>query len=489
MKISPIKKESLMFICIACIPVVSAFLYCLINGGNVLWNIYLPDSQWNDEVFYYKQIEAIIEYGMPQGYFGYNESYAKYGTFGAWNPLLMVPYVIIGKILGWNYLSPVICNIIMMTIAFAVLSKLIKFDLKSAICLALAYFCIPGMVRYTISGMSESVRFTGIIIFFALFYNYYKFNKYRKTILITAAILTLITPYFLLMYILIVSVDIIGKQYKKIITDTILLILTSVSSLFITSKFCAAFFIPIIDNEFIIVFKEDGALGLVKWVICTFIEESRYLIAIMTNISWLTTVPCLYLIFFVLLVLVLIFVMQKTYELKLRFIGAATIVINIGMLLAIIFLYEINVGGRHIIPFIIINMLFIIMSTVRTREIMLIIIIVFSLVGKKESYISPPYRYDEITYEVEHRTEQFNEIFILNEDKWDNTVLWIISSNFRVCYSVPAGFGINIAMADYIEEGDLKAKWIIAEYDCESIVGYNQVFEDSGCKVFERIKE
>ena len=38
--------------------------------------IFLPTSSWSDEVIYSKQLAAVVRYGAPQGYFGFNESHA-----------------------------------------------------------------------------------------------------------------------------------------------------------------------------------------------------------------------------------------------------------------------------------------------------------------------------------------------------------------------------------------------------------------------------
>ena len=63
------------FICILILgflPVLSVLIRNIINPAPVS----LITSQWNDELFYFKQVEAIINYGFPRGYYGFNESKA-----------------------------------------------------------------------------------------------------------------------------------------------------------------------------------------------------------------------------------------------------------------------------------------------------------------------------------------------------------------------------------------------------------------------------
>ena len=63
-------------------PFILCLLFCAIKKTS-LFHIYLPSSLNNDSLFYYKVVEAIAKYGIPRGYFGYNESHALIGTLAA----------------------------------------------------------------------------------------------------------------------------------------------------------------------------------------------------------------------------------------------------------------------------------------------------------------------------------------------------------------------------------------------------------------------
>ena len=43
---------------LALVPVLCCVAYCAAQG-RWIWEVYLPSSQWNDELFYYKQVEGI----------------------------------------------------------------------------------------------------------------------------------------------------------------------------------------------------------------------------------------------------------------------------------------------------------------------------------------------------------------------------------------------------------------------------------------------
>ena len=93
----------------------------------------MPNSQWNDEVIYYKTIEGITEYGIPQGYFGYNESRASIGTFGAWSPIIYMFDAIWGGVFGWNLYSPIIVRIVFACIGMLIYAAFVRPNVRNSL--------------------------------------------------------------------------------------------------------------------------------------------------------------------------------------------------------------------------------------------------------------------------------------------------------------------------------------------------------------------
>ena len=54
------------------VPLLCCMMTCALEGRTI-GEVYLPASEWNDELFYFKQVEGILYNGFPQGYFGFNE--------------------------------------------------------------------------------------------------------------------------------------------------------------------------------------------------------------------------------------------------------------------------------------------------------------------------------------------------------------------------------------------------------------------------------
>lgn len=150
---------------------------CLIRTaaeGRSIGQVYLPSSEWNDELFYFKQVEGIVNYGFPMGYFGFNESHALQLSFAAWSPVLVFPWILWGLLFGWNLLSPVICNIVLLTITMFVFVWLVKPTWKQLGILTVLFSLYSLFVRYMLSGMPEVICFSLLILFYGLAMSYLK---------------------------------------------------------------------------------------------------------------------------------------------------------------------------------------------------------------------------------------------------------------------------------------------------------------------------
>ena len=86
-------------LCTAAAALVFLLAYELVVYRVPVTEIFLPVSSWSDEVIYSKQLSAAVQYGAPQGYFGFNESHAAVGTYAAWGPAVFLVYALPGLLL------------------------------------------------------------------------------------------------------------------------------------------------------------------------------------------------------------------------------------------------------------------------------------------------------------------------------------------------------------------------------------------------------
>lgn len=183
---------------LALLPLLCCFVRCAMDGETIS-SVWLPGSLWNDELFYYKQVEGIVHYGYPQGYFGFNESHALKLSFGAQSPVLVFPWVIWGLIFGWNLWSPVVCNIVLTSLVCFLFICMVKPTWKQLCILMLLFSLYTPFTRYMLSGMAEILCFDMLILFYALAINYLDRKKVYKLALlfVLGVVMTLMRPCLL----------------------------------------------------------------------------------------------------------------------------------------------------------------------------------------------------------------------------------------------------------------------------------------------------
>ena len=185
------------------LPILCCLVTCAAQGKTI-GDVYLPNSEWNDELFYFKQVEGIVHYGYPQGYFGFNESHALKLSFAAWSPVLVFPWVVWGLLFGWNLLSPILCNILLLTAAMVLFVCLVKPSWRQLGVLTLLFCLYTHFVRYMLSAMPEIICMSLLILFYAIAVNYLNREKTYKLVLLflLGSVLTLMRPYMLLFLLL-----------------------------------------------------------------------------------------------------------------------------------------------------------------------------------------------------------------------------------------------------------------------------------------------
>ena len=127
-----------------------------------LWQIYLPASSWSDEVLYSKQLAAVVQYGAPQGYFGFNESHAEIGTFAAWGPMVFLLYAIPGFVLRGDN-AFLWCNLFFVLAGWLVFVRAARLSVPRQLLFAAALACLNAPVRYIFSAMQEPLHY-GLVL-------------------------------------------------------------------------------------------------------------------------------------------------------------------------------------------------------------------------------------------------------------------------------------------------------------------------------------
>lgn len=509
----------------AFLPLLCCLVYCAMQGESI-GRVYLPASEWNDELFYYKQVEGIVKYGYPIGYFGFNESHALKLSFAAWSPVLVFPWIIWGAVFGWNLLSPIICNIMLLTLAVFLFMCLVKPTWKQTGVLALLFCLYTLFVRYMLSGMPEVICFSMLIIFYGLAVNYLDKEKLYKLALLFAlsGLLTLMRPYMLLFMLLPVYLCVRKYRIKGAVCSALTVGAVLVCYGLIKHYFGAEYFAPLFFTDWITTFFDEGIgagihnfFGTLYWMGKGFAADM---------IQGFKTGLAAGAFFGGYTVMMLVFIGQSVADwFKLRRARAETSTADklrnqfvieahlaicfVGMLFALLLMYKLTEGSKHLLTFMAVGIFIVaLMETKAYKKAVLIgaVFAYFFSYRAEEPYdYQVPFAEEALKEQVEDWRDVFEENILMTQDKvpsFDNVIIWtfndnvngeVINTKWQILYALPEGMGISCCTKEYLVENfdGLNSRYIAlpsgGEIDlmCKA-AGYTEINRDEDMAVYQR---
>lgn len=478
------------------LPLLCCVVTCGAEGKSIR-DVYLPASVWNDELFYVKQVEGIIHYGYPLGYFGFNESRALYLSFAAWSPVLVFPWILWGLLFGWNIMSTIWCNIVLMMLAMFLFTKLADLTGKQMGLLAILFVTFTPITRYMLSGMPECICFSLLILFLGLVLNYLeKAKKWKLTMLfVMASVMTLMRPYLLLFMVFPIYLWI--RQSKKWGIAGSLVVLAGTGGAYACIKHFlgAEYFTPLFDTTWVTTFFTDGIFAGMKYLVWRLVHVGMTFTAMMKEgfVSGLEA-GALFGGFITVLVLLLIQIVslwrqkqkdknafaEKKQNQMILYIGMA--VCMAGMLAALLLMYKMTEGSKHLATFITAGIFLIAMMDTRAYKKQMaaavIFVYLFSVKSLNPQDYALPFRTEELVAEMDELQDVLaSEMVIVQKDvpNFNHDVIWVFGdvltangemavTDWQRLYALPAGYGISCCYADYIKENfaSLKSRYIAA---------------------------
>ena len=463
-------------------PLLLCILRCALQG-KWIGDVYIPNSEWNDELFYFKQVECILEYGYPQGYFGFNGSQAMHLSLAAWNPVSMITWIIWGTLFGWNLMSPVYYNIVVMMLTVLVFVLLVKPNWKQILTLTVLFAVFSPMTRFMLSAMSEVLCFAVVITEVALAINYAREAKNWKLVgmLILVVLMALMRPY-LIMFILFPAYFWLKKDVKAGCIGIVAVIGVAGVIYFSINHFLTAEYLnPLFDTKWVEVFQTDGFGAGVKnmfirlWKMGASIKD-MLLDGIFNGFHIGTEYAGF-------LFLMLVFMMQsvvdwkkkKYQELQLHL---AMVICFVGMLTTLFFLYKPRDGGRHLLTFIVVGIF--VLSITETKYFRKVIVTaltfgyLYVIMAIDPYECQVPFLDEERQSVIAQWEELLAEEMVLDEEagiSYDNTIIWTLwdavgdtrlAMKWQELYAVPKGFGINCCDEYYVKDhfNALKSKYL-----------------------------
>lgn len=456
------------------IPLLAGIIFCLADGKTLL-QVFLPASVWNDELFYYKQVEAVVNCGIPQGFFGFNESTARYISFAAWSPAVLVPYILWGFLFGWNLFSPILCNIFLSMLAMFFFVHLLKPEKKQCIALAVLYLASLFTTRYMLSGMSETICSFWAVLYLGLAFGYQKEEKKSRLVLLflVVGMMTLIRPYYLILILLPAYYSI--KKYRLWAVFVSLGAFCGFSVLyFILSKnFCAPYFSDLFSTVWLENYKITGLFGGLRDTFLILWDKSKeflklILVDIRGNADAVGLIGQFAVIVFALICQTVIEAVSKKKEkacLCGYFAGSFLVI-----LAAFFLMYHMLAGNRHLLVFITMGIFFLSYMEdkyfVRTVFTSLALLFFFFRVPAESEQKKLFYKEPAIEAELSVWQEIMNTQICMSKTdvpNWDNVIIWALSdvtdeenpneheiTKWQLLYAAPPGMGINCCLQSYV---------------------------------------
>jgi len=466
-------------------PLISAILFCAMDG-RLISDIYIPLGGWSDEITYYKQVESVLSHGIPRGYFGYNQSRAVIGPFACWGFLPLIPYVIWGFLFGWTYVSPIYANIFFCMMAFAFLYFLLRPTKKWCLSFSAFWILFKYLNRHVLSGMVEAsvlqqIMFIAVIgecLLSEKVRSHINMTKKKENILIVVCtilifLLTIVRPYYAVFFLIPFWAVIRNKSKVGIVSIPVVGLFSIVCYALYRKYICAAYFKDaILIDEMI----GESVSGILTHIVSDVVELGRY---IWYALRYHDVVGWYYLLFFMQMGIMLFVCIYKLYKKQsVPKMYVVALVGNVLILLSIILLYDLIVGGRHLIALIVVNTVLLLVEThIGISGVMCSVLILCTLLSWNREVL--PYIEDDYALWLDSLKQICAEkLEVTDEISYDNVVGMPVSDRNRedqsieavtyygLLFAMPSGMGVSLDFASFYDDPDnIKAKYILVHPD------------------------
>ena len=493
------------FICIAVLgllPIISILIRNIINPAPVS----LITSQWNDELFYFKQVESIIDYGYPRGFYGFNESKALSLSFAAWSPVLVWPWVIFGFVFGWTLERVFVYNLIIYVVAMISFGALVKPSAKQTAVLSVWFLSFFLNARYIYSSMPEVICFSHLIIFWALMISYLKGGKKSELggAIVLSMLMTFMRPYLILFLVFALAVMIVTAKKERKVIDVVLAVLTFGVTAFIyylLNHFLSAeYLLPFFYTDFITTFFTDGFGAGVHHLLGTLYYKGRDFFGFMKAAFTIDSAPGIFFWIFLIMMALQLFMsvsdirklLPKKAEVKdaeekkgdakeeekaepevkkaedkpeiPEFVsGLYMLFADFAFLMAILLMYKLTEGSKHLLTFIMAGVMVMILDKKKglicglIMSVVLIYFGAFHCVGNDYDFgIPTKTAISEADYMYWEKAFREGIVLDLSDvPSYKNAIIWEFSdevdgedvtTEWQMLYALPSGTGISCCM-------------------------------------------
>lgn len=481
---------------------ISALLFLLLCEWIVykvpFWKIYLPASTWSDEAVYTKLLEAVVNFGAPQGYFGYNESHAEIGRYSAWGPIGTWIYAVPGFFLRGNN-SVLLCNIFFILVGWLAFSYMAHLSVAQQLLFGTILALLSVPIRYIFSAMQEPLYYALMLAVIGIgSYIRKKGSKVAWFVLCVLCILsTWARPYNIALWIY--PFALAWPKQMKCLACLGGMSLSLASALALMDKMNAPYFFTTVDLGLFDLLARMDISAAGQYVVEKLSTAFQVIVQDIQNAVAGNGGGC-YLVFLLLLVGTGVCFVWDWYHKKLCFWKGCSLSFSLTVFGALVLMYPSQVA-RHMLILDLMMLATLVYENLRMAIGLAVGIGVLTVVGMIElapldTYAIPSYN-ENMAQEIVllQNVLQESEASDNRNNPWDHTLAYSLElgSYTGILYAVPEGMGIQFDTEDYLScmTNEIYSRYIMTISD--GLVerrlideGWSLLYEGGKCVVYKR---
>ena len=320
-----------------------------------------------------------------------------------------------------------------------------------------------------------------LIIFYGLAISYLRREAFGKIVwmLVLSGLLTLMRPYMLLFMLLPMAFWIKKNKWQGIIGSGIVAAVTGVIYVLIKHYLGAEYFAPLFFTDWVTAFFERGLIGGTKYFFGKLYWNGLGFLQHINSGVQDGLASGAFFSGYMIMMLVLMGQSvadfgrlrreKENKELRNILIVEAHLAFSFfAMLFALLLMYKLTEGSKHLLTFMAAGVFIISMMRTRFYKKAVLIGVVFayfySFMAVDPYDYQVPFAEEERQEQVEAWEDLFAEKLVLERDNvpsYDNAIIWVFSdmvdgqsvtNKWQLLYGLPNGFGISCCMRDYLLE-------------------------------------
>ena len=493
------------WVCTAAAALAFLLVYERLVYGVPFGKIYLPASAWSDEVYYAKQLSAVVTHGAPQGYFGFNESHAEIGRFAAWGPAVFYLYAIPGLIFrGQN--AFLYCNLFFVLAGWLCFAWGTRLDWKRQLLFGVGLAALNAPVRYVFSAMQEPLHYALVLAVLGTGAGIRRGCKHPRAAwtalfaLCTAA--TLVRPYNAVLWLFPL---VLAWPRRGLVGGTVTGAAASAAgTLVLMKKFYAPYLFTNVDMNAVEELLHGRVWDAARSVYYKLLGAWQQL---RQEIGSGTRVGSCYLILFALLLVTLVCIIWSAAHKQPVFWKVCALVVTLVVFFALMLMYRPGEASRHTIVYDILLLAALLAEQPPlTAAAAPVLLAALSVAGVRmttargqsdaSTFTMPTYN-AELAQEVADLQAVLTEsqARITSDDPWDHVCAYALygGSHFGMLYAVPDGMGLQFDEDAYLLDpaNEIHSRYIMTNTDSDVAQyleqnGWALLYEGVSAAVYER---